>query len=148
MSIEQQLEHIGITLEQARNNVERWKALQRLYENADFELVFMDGYLVHEAARSVRAMAEPQLQEEKHQRMLKNNLRGVGAFQQYLKSVRQFGLMAENAIVEGEAAREELLAEQIGGGGPDQLNGAGQANRQVVYEEDLEDDSPMSSYTA
>lgn len=108
---QQQLEQVELTIEQAQDNIAHKQALTRLYENADFRKIILEGYLQKEAARMVHAKAEPSLQSESDQLQLTRMIDGLGYFRQYLNKVYQFGAIAEKTIESHRQTRTDLMGE-------------------------------------
>lgn len=108
---QQQLEQVELTIEQAHDSIALKQALTRLYENADFKKIILEGYLQKEAARMVHAKAEPSLQSENDQLQLTRMIDGVGYFRQYLNKVYQFGAIAERTLESHQQTRTDLMAE-------------------------------------
>jgi hypothetical protein len=105
MNDEQQIE---LSIKEAKSFTVKKDALQRLANNTDFKLLFIDGYFKEESSRLVLAMADPSMQTEELQGQLKNDIIAVGRLDQYLRAVNIQGDMAQKAITDNEAYLEEL----------------------------------------
>jgi len=114
MSITQALEQIELSIGQAKANIEKMEALQRLTANKDFEKIVLEGYFEKEASRLVLLKAEPAVQGADEQSQINKSIDAIGYVRQYFNTIMQFGRMSERALLEDEKTREELLSEQIG----------------------------------
>lgn len=107
------IEEIDLSIEQAKELIELGKALDRLLVGPDFKLVVLDGYFKDEASRVVLMKAEPNMQNPAAQADLDRQIIAIGEFRQYLSNIRWRANQAKMAITDGEAVREEILAEEI-----------------------------------
>lgn len=112
MSIEQEIEQVEISLQQAKEQIERAEALDRLHQNKDFRKMILEGYFKEEASRLVLLKGDINLSKEAEEHCDKM-INGIGVLRAYFQTVYHFGNMAEKAIADHEAAREELLQEQL-----------------------------------
>jgi hypothetical protein len=110
---EKQIEQIELSIEAARKRIEDAAALDRLYKNADFRRIFLDGYFRDEASRTVLLKADPQMQGEKEQKDCDNQIIAIGMLRQHFGKVFAIGEQAEYAIEADRQAREEIMAEDI-----------------------------------
>ena len=108
----QELELIEVSIEHAQGLVAKADALRRLCDNEDFKNVFLDHYLVGEASRAVRLMAEPSQQGPKEQDALQKMLIGIGQFDQFMRCTFTMGDMAAQGIEEDKATYNRLLEEE------------------------------------
>jgi len=106
------IKEIEVTIDQAKEQVERMEALDRLRQNKDWKNIIEEGYFEKEASRLVCALGEPALQEDKQQEQLQNMMKGVTWFRQYLNSIYMFGRQAQQAMPSYEQTREEIYNEQ------------------------------------
>lgn len=111
--VDQQIEQIELSIEAAKENVEKMEALLRLIDNKDFKTIIDDGYFKNEAARLVILKADPEMQEAKFQDQLDKGIIAVGQLRQYFRTIMQIGRMAERSIRDDEQTRQELLAEAV-----------------------------------
>jgi hypothetical protein len=109
--MDQELAQVEVSIEQAKTNIERSAALDRLKENKDFKEIILEGYFEREASRLVLLKADPNVQEEKEQAQIQKMIDSIGYLRQYLNMIYQFGSMAENALEQHEKTREDILAE-------------------------------------
>ena len=111
MATEHDLEQIDLSIDQAKLSIDNLKALNRLSQNKDFKHLFLEGYFKEEASRLVLLKADPQVEEEKHQKAIMLAIDAIGHMRQYCNTIQVVGRMAERALKEDEATREEILAE-------------------------------------
>lgn len=105
------IENVELSIAEARKHIEQMEALDRLRTNADFKLIFEQGYLKDEATRLVLARAEPIMQTQEHQDQLNKLIDGVGYFRQYLNKIYQFGRQSQQAIKADQETLTELMNE-------------------------------------
>lgn len=108
----QELELIEVSIEHAQGLVAKADALRRLCNNDDFKKVFLDHYLVDEASRTVRLLAEPSQQGQKEQDALQKQLIGIGQFDQFMRCTLTMGDMAAQGIEEDKATYNRILEEE------------------------------------
>lgn len=106
----QELELIEISLKSAKAKVEMAEALKRLQKNRDFKRVFLDHFLGTEVARTVKLMADPNMQSPQQQEILQKMLISVGQVDQFMRVTLMFGDMALQSITDDEDAQAEILA--------------------------------------
>lgn len=111
----QELEMIDISIDEAKATVARAEALRRLFKNKDFKKVFTDHFLGSEVARTVKLMADPTMQDPRHQQALNNILIAVGQVDQFMRTTLVLGDMAQQGIVDSEATREMILQDAAEG---------------------------------
>ena len=110
-----QLEQVELTIEAAKENIKIMNSLQRLIKNKDFKIVIDDGYLRDEAVRLVHLKADYNLQEADKQAHIVKGIDSIGYLRAYFSKIFQQGSASEGALTDQEAAREELLAEDLMG---------------------------------
>lgn len=111
--MQDQLEQIEISIEEAKKTVAMKEALHNLLDNKDFKAVIEEGYFEKEASRVVLLKSDPEMQDEKSQKQLDHTIIAIGSLRQYFRTIMQLGYMAERSIADDEATREDLLAEEI-----------------------------------
>lgn len=89
------------------------ESLVRLSSNRDFRKVIVDGYLSKEAVRLVHLKADPAMQKPESQESIVRQIDAIGALSSYFRTVEFQATLAVNSIASAEAAREEILAEEI-----------------------------------
>jgi hypothetical protein len=107
------LEDLEVSINEAKQHISKMQAMQRLISNPDFNQVITEGYFEKEASRLVLLKADPNMQKDSDQNMINKAIDSIGYLRQYFTSVMQFGRMAEKAMKEDEATREELLTEAL-----------------------------------
>ena len=111
MTQSEQLEAVDHSISRAKDQIAMADALGRLYKNRDFKKVFLDGFLNEEAARTVRALANPAMQDAQNQAMLQKQIIAVGQVHQFMLTIDRIGMMARKSLGEFEETREEILRE-------------------------------------
>ena len=110
---EQDLQQIELSLEHAKLSIDNMKALNTLSHDKNFLKIITEGYFKEEASRLVLLKADNSMQTPEHQNTIDKSINAVGYFRQYLSTIYQLGQMAEKAIADDEATREELQAEEL-----------------------------------
>ncbi|RLB94167.1 MAG: hypothetical protein DRH26_02030 [Deltaproteobacteria bacterium] len=113
MSIKEDLENIELSIDQAKRDIERKNALNRLQDNPDFRELIAKGFLESHAVRQVLLKAHPGMQGEAQQNLLDQQIVSIGGFKQYLISIYSAGETAEETLTADETTREELLKEDL-----------------------------------
>lgn len=111
MSDTEQLEKIEVSIEQAQFNIARKAKLMNLMKNPDFNSLVLEDYFLKEASRLVLVRADPNMQDEEHQKAIDQAIVSIGGFRQYINTIMQLGSMAERALKDDQETREEILAE-------------------------------------
>lgn len=101
------LEEIDEMKANCKQRIDRADALNRLLENPDFNLVFLDGYIKDYAVRVVGLLGDSSLNlsgdKVAQREEIQENLIGVARFQAYIRTVLQ---LANQAINELESIEE------------------------------------------
>mgnify|MGYP000860084518 CR=1 FL=1 len=109
---ENQLQTIELTIEEAKKNVERMEALDRLHNSPDFKLVLLEGFLEKEALRLVRAKAFPSIRnDEERQKFINDRLSAIAEIHSWFNQINQEGAASAAAMDDYEQTREEILQE-------------------------------------
>ena len=111
MSNDAQVEEIEVKINEAKEVIERKKALMRLTDNKDFKTIVLDGYFEDEASRLVLLKADYEMQDERSQNQIKKSIDAIGYFRLYLRTVMQLGAQMEKDLEADQKTREELLSE-------------------------------------
>jgi len=111
---EQQIAQINPSIEEAEKRIEDAAALDRLYKNKDFRHVFLDGYFMKEASRTVLLKADPNMQGDEEQRDCNNIIMAIGMLRQHFAKVFGLGSQAEKAVADDKEARQQLMEEASG----------------------------------
>ena len=103
---------LEVSMEDARETVDRADALRRLLDNADFIRIVDEGYFRDEAARLCNVKADPEFDDERAQANILRNINAIAPFKMYLRTILQFGDMAAQALVADQQTREDILEEE------------------------------------
>ncbi len=104
-------QEISISIEQARELVNRSERLDRLNRNEDFQKLFISGYARDEAARLVGLLMDPEGQSERE--MIQRDLDGISSFRQYAINIRRIGRMMSARIARSEEELENVREAQL-----------------------------------
>lgn len=115
MSIEQEIQQLEISMDEARHAIDMLKTLERLADNKDFQKVITEGFFKEEASRVVLLRGDLNATEE-IERHCDKQINGIGILRGYFQKIRYLGNMAEKSLAEHQETREELLREQLEGG--------------------------------
>ena len=113
MNNEQQMKQIEMSLEVAKDNIERAAQLARLSKNVDFIALIHEEYFKEEASRAVMLKSEPNIMGKDEQVQVDNIILGIGALRQFFIKCMRMGDMAAKALADDEKTREELMHEQL-----------------------------------
>ena len=108
---EQQLGQLEITIEEAKQSIEKAEALHRIAKNPDFKLLISDGYFVKEASRLVLSKAMPDASNPAIQQDYDNSITAIGYLKRYFAQIIGMANMAEKSLRESEQTREDILNE-------------------------------------
>jgi hypothetical protein len=107
MTPNEQIQHVELSLEEAKKVVAFGEAIKRLEKNRDFQRVIFDGYFGDEAKRLVFLTAEPNL-DEKAMQGTWSDIRGIGALRQFLMNRKVLGDIAAKDVADHAETLEEL----------------------------------------
>jgi hypothetical protein len=110
-NIEDQIQSVEVSIESAKEAVEKRKSVHRLTKNKDFKRIVLDGYFEKEAIRLVLLKADPNFQTTESQADLIKQMDSVGAFRNYLHTLIQLGEMSARALEEDEETLADLRSE-------------------------------------
>ena len=111
--IDNQIEQIEVSINQAKNAIDRMHAFQKLLTNENFKSILEEGYFKEEASRLVLLKSDPQMSSDENQKAVDNAIIGIGQLRQYFQTTMQLGRMAEKALIDDEISHEELLREEV-----------------------------------
>ena len=107
------LEQIAEMREDCKRYIDRADALNRLTNNADFKLVFIEGYTKDYAARLVGLLGEQNLNlggnKALEREEIMESLHGVARFQTYMNNVYKLANQAVNQLESISEAENEYL---------------------------------------
>lgn len=109
---DQQMETVNVSIEQAKEAIAGRNTVRRLTQNKDFSTIIEKGYFQDEASRLTLLMADPVSQTKDAQLQIRKDLEAIGRLRQYIIARLKAGDMAEKALIDHEAMREELAAEE------------------------------------
>ena len=111
--VQSELNQLEINIQEAKEALKKFQALERLQKNPDFTLIIDQGYLEEEASRAVWAKAEPEAQRRPEIiQNLDNIITAIGYLRQYFRTIYQNGYQAEKIITDSEQTRDELIEEE------------------------------------
>lgn len=105
------LEQIELSINEAKEIINRKEMLDRLTNNKDFRALIIDGYFTKEAARLVQN--KPYAHNSEMKEDIEANIDAIGFFRMYLNGIDQMGITALRSLEADEATREEILAEAV-----------------------------------
>jgi hypothetical protein len=108
-----QVREIEKSIEDAREMVELRDALHRLNDHPDFKKVIREAYLHNEPVRLVHLKAAPAMQRPEHQEGILKSIDGVGSLLTFFRTIEIAGERASDAIVDAEAALEEIANDDV-----------------------------------
>tara|TARA_B100000929_G_scaffold108179_1_gene85721 strand:+ start:28884 stop:29228 length:345 start_codon:yes stop_codon:yes gene_type:complete len=112
MKNEDQQNQIQLSMQQAKDMLGKRDALRKLLENKEFDALINKGYFDGEAARLVALKADPEMQNERSQKAIDDQITAVGQFRLYLRTIFQQGQMAEKALADAEAEQAAILEQE------------------------------------
>lgn len=111
MSLENDIQHIELYIEDAKKFVEAGKSVERLQKNRDFKKIIEEGYFRDEAVRLVSVKSDPSLQSPEKQEAIIKAIDAIGSLQGYIRTILQQASVATDAIAQAE---EELASIEAG----------------------------------
>lgn len=108
-----QIEQMEVSLEHAKELVERKRQAEKLGSNREFKKLILDGYCQQEAARLVSLSGDPQMKE--HRDEIFADIEAIGRFQAFLRTTIQIGRQAEAEIADYEFEIDALRNEEFEG---------------------------------
>ena len=112
---EQQLQQVGLDIDEAKAHIALAEALDRLHKNADFKAVILKEYLIEESVRIVGLKSDPNALDEEKQTQIDNVIISIGGLRQYFGKIYHMGRGSQQAIDEYRGTQAELLQEQLDG---------------------------------
>lgn len=102
---EQQIAQIEMTMEQAKEDINLAKALDKLKSNREFKKIITEGYFKDEAIRLVNMKGHPQARREDIQADIIKQIDAIGCLNAFFDMIYHRAEWAKSAI---EASEEEL----------------------------------------
>lgn len=115
MNTDMQLKALDRDIETNKRLIDMAKSLERLESNPDFKQIIEQNYLRDEAVRLVHLKAETNMQNDKSQRTITNDIDAIGSFAQFLTTIRVAGRNAEHSLSADEFTRTEILSGEFNG---------------------------------
>lgn len=111
--LEGQLNNLELSSEKAEYNIKIQAALERLHENDDYKLVFIEDFLNKESERAVGLLADPALrmQGDVQIQIVKDIITTIGGFRQYVIKTQKIGWMSQEALAENRQTTAEVEAD-------------------------------------
>jgi hypothetical protein len=109
--IEQAEREIEISIEAAREIVEKKDKLEKLLGDETFKEIFEEGYFKEEAARLTGLLTDPEFNNEEGRRTIVEDLVGISAARKYILNILRFGHQMERRIAASEKELEALRTE-------------------------------------
>jgi hypothetical protein len=116
--LEQQLEGVELTIEDAKRKIELGQALQRLEKNKDFKVLILDNLLKDDAIRQVRLLAAPGLKAPGDGPAVARagvmaRIDMIGELTNFFRWTHQEAAQSKAALEDHEETRQQILAEQL-----------------------------------
>ena len=102
------LSQIDENIQRHKAEIELADALDRLYKNRDFKLVFLNGYFEKEALRLVHLRGDTNVLDTVKQANILRDLDGIAALKGYISTLRYKAELAEKSVEADESLRETL----------------------------------------
>ncbi len=106
-----QIAQVELTIEEAKEHIQKMNALIKLSNNANYKKIFLEGFFEDYAIQQVMLKSDPSQQRAEDQETIINNINSIGSLRIHLHGIMQQGRVAEAALAEYETTREELLEE-------------------------------------
>ena len=110
-NLEQVEREIEISIEAARETVERKDMMNELIRDKRFEQIFSVGYFEQEPARLVSLLADPDWQTTEKQEDLLNDMRAISSLRQYIMGIKTLGRQMEMQIARSQTELDNLRTE-------------------------------------
>jgi len=104
------IEEVELSIEHARELIERGQMAERLSRNNEFRKLVLEGYFVNEAARLALLYSDPNIPNEMRENLLRD-ISAPGCFKRYLSSIVQMGHVAQRELREHMETLDEIRAE-------------------------------------
>lgn len=107
MNLNEQIQHVELSLEEAQKIIAFGEAIQRLESNQDFQKVIFDGYFTEEAKRLVFLSADDALNPES-QNAVWAGIRAIGELRSFLQNSKALGEFARKEVEDHKETLDEL----------------------------------------
>lgn len=105
------VKEIELSLEFAKELVERRDMVRRLTLNPEFKKLVSEGYFKDEAARLVGLLSDPSAAS--HRQAIQEAMIGISNFQSFLRDIVRMGNVAADEIGDYEEALDEARGEEL-----------------------------------
>ena len=99
---------IELSIDQAKEFLDKSEALRRLERNEDFKKLIIEGYLEKEAVRLVGLLMDSEMQEDLEKDLINKELYGISSMRLYLRNVHLIAAQMKNQVARSEEVLEEL----------------------------------------
>jgi hypothetical protein len=116
--VERQLDSVELSINEAKELIERSDMLRRLEKNKDFQKLFLNGLMEKDAIRQVMLLASPGLKAPGEgpavaKAGIQARIDMIGELYNWCRWTHMEAESARGALNEHEETRQELLAEQL-----------------------------------
>ncbi len=111
-----QIQLLELNIQRAQEIVDMGNALERLENNRDFKKVIGEGYFNREAVRLVHLKGDSNMQSDEMNQSILKQMDGIGALNQYFRTLKHSASVAMRAIESDNEMRDEILAEDMNNG--------------------------------
>jgi hypothetical protein len=112
-NLEQNINRIEISMDNARKAIDLAKALKRLHENEDFKAVILQDFFVEEAHRAVLLKADAEMKTPEKQKAVDDVITTIGGLYNYFGKIYRLADMSTRALEADQATHGEMLQEQL-----------------------------------
>lgn len=112
MSTEQEVQHLELSIEQAREMVKRGEALDRLMDNKDFIEIIQETYFEKEAIRLVALKAAQSQHRPEAQAFILKSMDGIGCLQEFFRVIWRNADQSIAAMADAEAELDAISEEE------------------------------------
>ena len=110
--LENDVEQMQITIEQARKQAHLGECLDRLQQHPDFQKLIMEDYLKDQTARLGHLLSDDAMQDKQRRKKIIKEIEAIGNFLSYLRVVGQRAQMATAAIKNNEEELRNIAQER------------------------------------
>ena len=111
MNTAQQIQQVELSIDEAKEHIQKMNALIRLSNSKDYQQVFLQGFFKDYAIQQVMLKSDPSQQNDADQKVIIENINSIGSLRVHLHGIMAQGRAAEGALHDHEETREELLEE-------------------------------------
>lgn len=100
---------IEVTIEECEAQIEQGRALERMLQTKDFQLIIRTGYFRDEPARLALLLADPAVEHPDSQARILRDIHATGSLHSFLNGIKHKSSMAERTLAEHKELEAELL---------------------------------------